>query len=740
MTPATPVRRAARALLPFALLATAALLAADRDGWLPFGSWLAGCAALVLGWRRTAARSRIAAWELAGVAAVTALGAWFRLHDLYAVPYGFTIDEARVAKESADLLRAPAFLPFDTTALIHARQEYVRIPNLYLYFCGALQWLAGFGRAGVKAISVAPGIAAVPLLWTFARGVLPPAGALLAAAFLATSGWHVAASRWGWEQVLTTALTIALFACVRRALAERCLAAAARAGLVAGLSLFADEAARLAWGAGLLVVGIELAARRDRFHVEALGLFLLGTAVAALPLFVSWIQDPSLFGARVGELWIGPSLAAGDLGPLLRGLKAHLLMFHWAGDPNPRHNPGGGPMLHPLVGGAFAVGLALAVARWRRLDARLCLVWLGVGLLGGVLSLSDDLPHAYRTGFIAPVCCVIAAGGAHWLANRAARGSRLSAALPIAAVAAVALVGMGEAHALFVRAVESGAAWRASRRGAPARLVGDSLAARLPEGGVVYVDRRLRRVELELELARFAPRTRLGRAPTPATPGQTTVLWLADRSPEALALALADPAATPRVWVTQPDGELPPTLGLQVEEVRDPWGASVARLAIARPAGAAAACGLRGRVASGAAWASAPPTASADPLELAAGVTDAPEHGPPFEARAPGAAPGEMSAEWTGVLEIAQPDRYRLALESDGAAALYVDGALALDAWEGSGRRRAERALELARGRHALALRYQARAPGGGVSLAWAPRDQAWSLVPCELLRPSRAD
>jgi hypothetical protein len=694
MTRAGAARWSARALLAASLAATALFAASGRDGWLPFVVWLGGCAAAAAAWCEDVRLPRPSRGDLLAALSITALGAFFRLHRLYEVPYGFWIDEARIAQQSAALFAWPGFVPFGTTPLIPAREDYVRIPNLYVYFCGALQWASGFGRLGAKMISVAPGIAAVPLLYAFARASLPRGPAVLAAGFLAVSAWHASNSRWGWEQVLTTTLTVAMFLCVRRALAERRLAAAVQAGMLAGLSLYADEAARVAWGAAVLVFALEIAVRRGRFQERALGLFLLGSVVTALPLFIIWLRQPEVFGARVNELWIG-GFADGGLGTLAHRLKAHLLMFHVAGDPMPRHNPGGGPMLHPAVGILFAGGLVLALVRLRQLDARLCLVWLGTGLLAGVLSASEHVPHAYRTGLVAPVCCVLAAAAAHE-ALRAARPARLRAALPVAAAALLAAVAVGGYRDLFVRAIETGAAREASVRGAPARQLGDALAALTPDGGLVYVDRALRHVELKAELARFAPAAWRRRLAGRDGERQTAVLWLADRSPEALDFAVAQPRMT-RIYVTGREGALPETGGIRVEELRDPDGPLIARLAIADPEGGPRGCGLRRSLASDAAV---------------------------------------RTDEWTGVLEIAQPGVYGFRLESDRPATLRLGDALALSIEKTGRMRRREDRVPLERGHHPLVLQHQNGSDADSPSLRWAPRDELWSEIPCALLSP----
>jgi hypothetical protein len=711
MNTAGAVRRSARLALAPALGASALLAAAGHEGGLAFAVWLAGCFAVALAWyepRRAPGPSRR---EWIGLLGVTALGALFRLHQIYDLPYGFPIDEARVAERAAAMFPAHPFAPFANTPLIPSRPDYVRLPNLYLYFCAGVQWLGGGGRFGAKLISVLPGIAAVPLLYACARAWLRPPFALLAAGFLAVSTWHVGLSRWGWEQVLTTALCVSAFGCVVGALGGLRLASAAWAGLLSGLSLYADESARLALAAAAGLFGLELALRRDAFAARALASFALGALAAALPLFAGWLREPSLFGARLGEVWIGPALADGDLAPLLRSVRAHLGMFHFAGDPNPRHNPAGGPMLHPVTGTLFALGVGLALARLRTVDARVCLTWLFAGLLGGVLAFSTSIPHAYRTGLVAPACCALAAGAAQWLVERAPPGSCARRLVGAALCGAFALAAVGAWRDLFTGAQQTGAAWKGAGRGAAARSIADVLAERLPPDGVAYLDRRLRRVELRAELLRF--RSPWWRALAGGSEGGPALSWLAEDSPEALGFALSQPGAT-RVYVAAPGAEPHSVSETAREEIRDPSGGRAAWLVVAEPAPAA--CGLAGRFETG-----------GQRLEALARTPALTGLGRPL--------PGAFSGEWRGWLEIAQPDRYRFALESDARAALAVSGVV-LEVEKPGRVRRREAALDLARGHHPLSLRVEADAASRVLALRFAPREEPWSPLWCGLLRP----
>ena len=76
---------------------------------------------------------------------------------------------------------------------------------------------------------------------------------------------------------------------------------------------------------------------------------------------------------------------------------AIVLMFNWRGDPNGRHNLPGNPMLDAVSAGLLVLGLAYAIRRIADPRYLLLLLWLFVGLLGGILSLDFEAPQSLRS-------------------------------------------------------------------------------------------------------------------------------------------------------------------------------------------------------------------------------------------------------------------------------------------------------------------------------------------------------
>jgi hypothetical protein len=91
---------------------------------------------------------------------------------------------------------------------------------------------------------------------------------------------------------------------------------------------------------------------------------------------------------------------------ILGNLMPHLEMWHVAGDRNGRHHAPGAPLLDPVAGALFAVGIALLALRRERLSLLLG-AWLVVGLSPGILS--ANAPHAMRSlGALAPAAIIAA--------------------------------------------------------------------------------------------------------------------------------------------------------------------------------------------------------------------------------------------------------------------------------------------------------------------------------------------
>jgi hypothetical protein len=259
----------------------------------------------------------------------------------------------------------------------------------------------------------------------------------MAAGALAVSLWHVTLSRWGWDEVLLTTLAILVWTKLHDGTQQGDPWSHIAAGMLCGLALYGYVASRLLLVMAVLFLFLRWAQDRKHGPLANLSLFSYGFGVAAAPRLLWWWQHPDAFLVRVQEVSIVDRVLSGEFRPLLENLRAYALMFHWTEDPNPRHNLPGLPMVDPVVGLLFLIGVAVCVVRWRVARSQILLLWLSVGLLGGVLSDPIEAPHAYRTGMVAPACMLFAGIGWELLAGQtrdAGRrlGSKVRAGLLIA--------------------------------------------------------------------------------------------------------------------------------------------------------------------------------------------------------------------------------------------------------------------------------------------------------------------
>ncbi|HMO58727.1 MAG TPA: hypothetical protein PKC19_15320 [Roseiflexaceae bacterium] len=183
----------------------------------------------------------------------------------------------------------------------------------------------------------------------------------------------------------------------------------ASAGLVGGMAVYAYHTGRMTPIILALLVVLRLGWDRDAWRRALPGVMaavLVGLLVL-VPLLSFVANNWQGYNRRIDTVSLFNMQDVERRAPLLMVLNnsvPHLLMWHVRGDPNGRHHAPGAPLLDPVAGGLFAVGLGLAAAR-RNSTAAALLGWLVIGILPGVLSV--DAPHAMRSlAAIDPACAL----------------------------------------------------------------------------------------------------------------------------------------------------------------------------------------------------------------------------------------------------------------------------------------------------------------------------------------------
>ncbi|MCU0293424.1 MAG: PA14 domain-containing protein, partial [Thermoanaerobaculaceae bacterium] len=538
--------------------------------------------------------------------------------------------------------------------------------------------------------------------------VRPLAGgslALVLAALLAVSRWHITFSRIAFETILDPLATVLLLTCLLRALRGGRARDWALTGGALAFGLNGYLAFRAAAVAAVVFLAIELARRRRRDDVRGVGLALGGLFVTIAPLAVYAFQNPGAFTrrTRVLSVWNDVREAGGSLRPLLDNVLKTLGCLHLRGDESPINNLPGAPLLDPVTGAVVLLGLAWALLFLRDPVARLVLLWTGaVGSLD-VLSNVSEAPSARRILGLLPV--LLLAGG---MALREIHGRsplRVRRALAAMLGGGLAFAAWFNLDRYFVRQANHPAVWGAF-----------SVDASAPAG----------------ELLRTLPASTAFYF-SPIEPIDEVVDFIGGRRPYArLNIAATFPPANDAVYAARDctlAGEMARLCpAVRLETHRDPQGEPVL-CSVWADARTRASCapellrnGLVGRYYRGIDPGGATAAVQRDPLLYANDLLPAP-----------------FGIVWHGALAAPVDGTYRFRMEADDGALLLLDGELVVDnggdhAFESRGGE-----VVLKRGFHAIELRYWQKRGARHLSVSWQPPGRVETLIPPRFLLPMEA-
>ncbi|MFW5940498.1 MAG: ArnT family glycosyltransferase [Chloroflexota bacterium] len=303
-----------------------------------------------------------ALWLMVGCLLLAAL---LRLPALDDTPPGLHYDEAANASLAADIgLRGerPIFIT-----------SYTGKEVLFFYAAGALMRLVGESVFTLRLASAFLALLTVAATYWLGRALLADRRvAVIAAALLAISFWHLLFSRYGFRaisQPLLQALSVAaLFHGLKQEQGWRWFVLS---GLFLGLTAYTYLAARLfpvPLGLALLPLLFDSKVARRRWR--QVGLTVLVAVVVAAPLLLFFYQNPEAFWVRIQQVApddsaSGATTVLADSG-LLNSYVRSLGMFFLVGDPYWRFNLPGRPLFNWFWGGLLLVGWLVALWRWRR--------------------------------------------------------------------------------------------------------------------------------------------------------------------------------------------------------------------------------------------------------------------------------------------------------------------------------------------------------------------------------------
>jgi 4-amino-4-deoxy-L-arabinose transferase-like glycosyltransferase len=364
---------------------------------------------------------------LLGMVVVLLVATLLRLAAFGEVPPGLYHDEAFHGLDALDILQGDLSFYFPAN---NGREP------LFIYLVALSVRLLGKSPFALRLVSTFAGLLTVAATAAMGRALFSRRVGLLAAAVLAVTLWHVHLSRVGFRAVLLPLFTA--LAIWQGALGARESTSAesegrqwrhwVAAGVFYGLSFYTYTAARstpvalAAFGAYIVLAQSPISNLQSpvfRRLCRDIGLGALAALLAVAPLAVYAAGHSDQVLGRLGQVSIlNPAINGGDLWSTLGAHTLRTLgMFFVRGDRIWRHNVPWRPIFDPLLGGAFIVGLLVALRRARRASAiGFVLIWTAVMSLPTLLA--EDAPHFLRSVGMLPVVVFLPALGLDWLADR----------------------------------------------------------------------------------------------------------------------------------------------------------------------------------------------------------------------------------------------------------------------------------------------------------------------------------
>jgi 4-amino-4-deoxy-L-arabinose transferase-like glycosyltransferase len=335
---------------------------------------------------------KIARWEWILIIVLLLIAFGLRTHDLLRVPPGLHNDEVAYAEitETVTQGRLAIFFP-----------ENIGNEGLAYYFAAPFMRVLGLNLLAIRLPAAFISLIAACLIWALTRRLFGAISALTALAWFSVIFWTVAFGRIGLHVVMLVPLaTLAAYSLWRAqaVTGRRVYAWWAVSGVCIGASIDAYTAGRILPVILVIFGGYILMAQRAEWRRwwKGMTLALLVAAVVVAPLFITLTQNPQ--EDQLGFFDIDrplQELKQGNVQPVIETTLRTLGMFGFAGDPLPYYGIPERPFLDPLSAALLALGLLVALWRWRDPKYAFLFIWFFVSLAPGMLS--QPAPNSTRT-------------------------------------------------------------------------------------------------------------------------------------------------------------------------------------------------------------------------------------------------------------------------------------------------------------------------------------------------------
>lgn len=379
-------------------------------------------------------------WVQAGitVALVGVLAFFLRTYDLQHYPPGLFPDEAVNGEDAISILHGD-IRPF------YSRNNGRE--GLFFFLQAGLIKTFGIGVWQMHLASGIVGTLTVIAIYFATQIYFGRLAGFLAALFLATSSWHLALSRTGFRAILIPLFLSLFTACAgltisavkeKRRRASYIYAALTGIFFSGGFYTYIAYRAMVGVVLGIFVL-LLLAALHPKIgfpHFRRYGkqivIALMMAVLALSPLAIYFVWHPDEFVGRASQVSVFNTdlqreVGGGTLlGTLTYSTNATLFSFFTHGDTNWRHNVSGYPLLNPLVGFLFLLGVCWTLmGTWevfRRIlkgkEVHLGMVYpyillMLVGMMLPAITTAEGMPHGLRSiGMTAPIYMLAGIAGA----------------------------------------------------------------------------------------------------------------------------------------------------------------------------------------------------------------------------------------------------------------------------------------------------------------------------------------
>lgn len=337
-------------------------------------------------------------------AAIVLLAAALRLLGLEHLPPGLFYDESA---NGIDALRV-----LEGVRPVFFTGNQGREP-LFIYLQAITMALIGPSPLALRLPSAFVGILTVASAYTTFRALLGRSAGLIGAFLLATIYWHISLSRLGFRAVVLPLLVSLATFWLWKGLQTASIRSFAIAGACLGLAIYTYIPSRAApvllgaWFIGCVIIA------RWRAHpsiklIRGGAVAVLAFTLVTLPIARYWVAHPADFTGRATTAQ--RPLRADSL---IEGMTEATRALIWDGDPNPRHNLPGRPLLDAPTVAATILGVAMMLRNRSDSTSLLALVWVS-GMIAPA-ALSYEPAHALRLVGELPFILLFPACGYDWI-------------------------------------------------------------------------------------------------------------------------------------------------------------------------------------------------------------------------------------------------------------------------------------------------------------------------------------